>query len=112
MGKIASYTNYIPFFEVDGFYLDDGGNAIPTWQPAKKRWGNVKSILSTETEKNGAETATVKVRVALRYTTAVNHTMCFAVNGVVYDVLSIGDPVGNRKETIIIGEAKADGGRN
>ena len=112
--KTARYNRYIQFYRVNGYEMDDGGNLVPKWELFKKKWCFIKDIVNSgrESEESGANTATLRVRLALRYTTELEQAMCFSIGDVVYDIQSIGDPEGLRHETIIFGEAKSDGGRN
>ncbi|MBP1040369.1 head-tail adaptor protein [Vagococcus sp. BWB3-3] len=115
--KIARYNKRIQFFFVnpdDPYTYDDGGNLVPNFVPFKKRYCNKKNLVGISQEKTEslANTATKRVRLALRYTQLITNDMCFYCDGEVYDVITVGDPDGFGKETIIMGEVKADGGRN
>lgn len=113
MVKIADLNRRIQFYSTNGFYTDEGGNLKPKWEPYKKRWANKKDVVNStrEQDQSEANTATSRVRLEIRFTTDFKTNMLFSIDDKVYDIISVGDPEGERNTTVIFGEVKEDGGR-
>ena len=115
--KVAHYNRYIQFFFIDSenpYTMDDSGNLMPNYRPFKKKWCQKKELVRANQEslESGASSAKKFVRLSMRLTHDLKEDMCFFVDGVVYDMMMIGDPDGLNRETLVTGEASVDGGRN
>ncbi|MBP1044848.1 phage head closure protein [Enterococcus sp. BWM-S5] len=113
MSKIASYSRPVQFYVASDYTTDKGGNLVPTWTEQKKKWCNVRDVISSSKEKEGsaATLAIKRVRLAMRYNKDIDNSMSFDFEGDFYSIVSVGDPVGDRKELIVFGEVLANGGR-
>jgi len=114
--KVARYNRYIQFYKASEteWEYDSGGNLIPKMEPYKKRWCNKKDLVRANQEslESAADIASKFVRLTTRFTNVITENMQFEVDGQMFNVKMVGDADGLNIETVISGEATADGGRN
>lgn len=84
--------------EVAGADDDQGGIAPPTWENATTVWGSLEGISGTEQIEGGQVNARSLYRSRIRYRTDISPQQRVTVEGRVFNVLSVVDPTGRKKE--------------